>query len=416
MPGVLYPAYQKFYSAISCLERFDKENNFFDNISSLDNFFAEYRNITFAIQAALKHTEYFSIYESKRDKYLTDHWFVDKRNETTKEQPFQLVKRIDITIYLPGNSISLCQQSFTVEDDIPLKWVNDNLKKLFAKVSNNEVFFSAAFSFFEKGTTLDLWDKLMSGIASMKEFMEAIYKEIGEECPLCNQLRDRILMSRFAAVPKDFWLVDDYVYYPQQEEFERASRLAMVFSHNGNKSVTRMPLKMLTEAKHFNYDGTPFGTFVLMHALIRTIGPGADIMPGILIIYGDDTWSLDVFHADIKTTVYRKITEVAQRISKEDIRQIGFMSLYSFMPDTKGDLQTSKERLAISSKDLLAFMSVDNELNEMEYVFDGDALSNIEYVVNEMQRGRKNKLEIGKLNMSPIVQAFKEKIHKIDGK
>lgn len=42
MPGILFPAYQKFYSAVSCLERFDKEQNFFDNISSLDNFFAEY--------------------------------------------------------------------------------------------------------------------------------------------------------------------------------------------------------------------------------------------------------------------------------------------------------------------------------------------------------------------------------------
>ena len=41
MAGLLYPAYQKFYSALSCLERFEKEQNFFDNISSLDNFFAE---------------------------------------------------------------------------------------------------------------------------------------------------------------------------------------------------------------------------------------------------------------------------------------------------------------------------------------------------------------------------------------
>lgn len=28
MPGLLYPAYQKFYSAISCLERFRKEQDF----------------------------------------------------------------------------------------------------------------------------------------------------------------------------------------------------------------------------------------------------------------------------------------------------------------------------------------------------------------------------------------------------
>lgn len=69
MPALLFPAYQKFYSAISSLERFEKEQNFFDNISCLDNFFAEYRNITFTVQAALKHTEYFSSYEENRNKY-----------------------------------------------------------------------------------------------------------------------------------------------------------------------------------------------------------------------------------------------------------------------------------------------------------------------------------------------------------
>ena len=41
MPGLLYPAYQKFYSAISCLERFRKEQDFFENISCLDTFFSD---------------------------------------------------------------------------------------------------------------------------------------------------------------------------------------------------------------------------------------------------------------------------------------------------------------------------------------------------------------------------------------
>ena len=61
MSELLYPAYQKLYSALCHLERFDKEANFFDNISSLDAFFSEYRNITFVIQAQLKHTEHFAV-------------------------------------------------------------------------------------------------------------------------------------------------------------------------------------------------------------------------------------------------------------------------------------------------------------------------------------------------------------------
>lgn len=409
MAGLLYPAYQKFYSALSCLERFEKEQNFFDNISSLDNFFAEYRNITFAIQAALKHTEYFSSYEKYRNQYLTDHWFVEKRNETTKQKPFQLVKKIDVTIYFPNESVPLFTKSFTVEDDMPMDSLNASLKDFFVNVSPSEVFFLAAFSFFEKDTTVDLWEKLVVGISSMQTFMDALYNEVGEECLLCNQLREKIKKAKFSAFPRDFLLVNDYVYYPGQDSFERGSRLAMILFQDGNKVASKCPLQTLTEAQHFNYDGTPFGTFVLMHAFIRTMSPEADIMPAILIIYGDDTYDLDVFHADIKTTVYRKISEVSQRIETEDICQICFMSLYSYIDDIKNFPETSKERSAIAVKDVLAFMSVDQELNEIEYVFVGELLSEIEYIACVMQHGRKDKLEIGRLNMHPIIKAFEIK-------
>lgn len=45
--NLLVPAAQKLYSALSSLERFSKHNDFFDNISSLDSFLSEYRNVTF---------------------------------------------------------------------------------------------------------------------------------------------------------------------------------------------------------------------------------------------------------------------------------------------------------------------------------------------------------------------------------
>ncbi len=408
MPGLLFPAYQKFYSALTCLERFDKEKNFFDNISSLDNFFAEYRNITFAIQSAIRHTVHFAVYEANREKYL-DHWFVDKRNETTKQQPFQLVKQIDISIYLPDDSLSVCSRSFTVEDDVPMESLNDELKGLLAEVSPYEVCFSAKFSFYEKGTSLDLWDKLVAGIASMVDFMDFMYKEVDEDCRLCNELREKIHKSKFAAVPKDFWLVNDYTYYPQKDEFERAGRLALVLSADGQKVASRSPIQNLTKAEHLNYDGTPFGTFVLMHALIRAIRPGVDIMPVLLVVYNDDTYDMDAFHADMKTTVYRKINEVAERVSSDDIRQVCFMTLYACIPNTGDIPKTSRERLAISTTDVLVFASVDRDLEEMEYAFDGAAMVDMEYVARVMKYGRKNQLDTSRLNMTPIIEAFKAK-------
>src|SRR5579862_1975826 len=100
--GLLYPALHKFYSALSSLEKFEKGTNFFDNIGYLDNFFSEYRNITFVLQHSLAHTDFLVTYETLRNKYLVNSvgkWFVEKRNEVLKQQPFDLEKRIVITVY-----------------------------------------------------------------------------------------------------------------------------------------------------------------------------------------------------------------------------------------------------------------------------------------------------------------------------
>ena len=89
--NLLVPAAQKLYSALSSLERFSKHNDFFDNISSLDSFLSEYRNVTFVIQKSLAHTNFFCIYEETRDEFLSGDlgkWFVEKRNEVLKEHPF----------------------------------------------------------------------------------------------------------------------------------------------------------------------------------------------------------------------------------------------------------------------------------------------------------------------------------------
>ena len=55
MTSLLYPAMQKFYSALSSLDRFCKEKNFFENISSLDTYIAfspDLLNITSAERLA----------------------------------------------------------------------------------------------------------------------------------------------------------------------------------------------------------------------------------------------------------------------------------------------------------------------------------------------------------------------------
>lgn len=410
MAGLLYPAYQKFYSALCSLERFKKESNFFDNISCLDTFFSEYRNVTFVVQSQLKHTEYFAEYEKNRDIYLTDHWFVEKRNETTKQNPFRFQKRITISIYTPSEEIMIAEKTFTVENDIPLGSLHTEIKQFFNVFLDEEIFFSIVYYFLEDGNETDLFGRIIPGISAMKSFLDALNHEIGDECVLCEQLRQKIDRMAFTNVPRDFLLTDDYVYYKDNDEFERSERLAMMFSLDGKKMISRRPIVEMTNAEFLNYDGTAFGRFSLMHAIIRSMQPEADIMPAIMIIYGDDTYDMDVFHADLKTTVYRKLNEVAKIIECEDVKEVCFMSLYAVVCLGEDTPIHSKERQQSATNDILVVSSLDYKLNEKEYVFDGDLMANPQYVAYIMKNELKNRLDASKLNMFPIWQAFRKKM------
>lgn len=408
MPGLLFPAYQKLYSAFSHLERFDKEANFFDNISAIDGFFAEYRNVTFVMQESLKHTDYWAAYEKNRDRYLKDHWFVEKRNETIKQNPFDLVKEVKVTLYLPFGGFTVSEKKFVVGDDASLDTVFTEIKDVLCKADQHEVCFSVSFSFHEAGSDVDLLKRVLQGILAMMDFMQVMEQEIGERCPLCDELKERIKKIHAAIVPLDFLLVNDYTYYPDKDYFDKAERVCTMLAFDG-KAASHRPLAGLTQAEHFNFDGTAFGNFTLMHALLRAMKPGVDIMPAIMVVYDDETYDLDAFDASMKTTMYRKLSETAKLVEEGNVREVCLVSLYSVLR-VKGEIpRTSSERIQQATSDILVCASIDSELNEKEYVFDGKQMECIQYVSYVMKKGLKSKLGVSVVNLSPIKRAFEKR-------
>ena len=406
MPSLLYPAMQKYYSALNSLDKFGKEKNFFENISSLDTFFSEFRNITFVLQKSLAHTEYISIYEKLRSKYLSDcKWFVEKRNETIKQQPFRLVKEIELTIYLPEQSFKVSTMQFTVENDVDLSTLIEQFEQLFAKLSPIEVFFSAAFSFYESGSNLDIYNEISTGISNMKCFLKDLKLELKENCKLCVKIEQEIHKFHFSIIPRDMFLITDYVYYPHKSEFERASRLAMM-TGDRRTTIPRMPLGGFSNGLLKDIGDTDFEKFVMLHVVIGS----TDLMPTIMIIYQDDTYELDSFHSDIKTTVYRKINETANKITNEAVREVFWMQTYVAYPSFSDNLiATANERKKLTSKEFLVFMKVNNALEEDEVVFEGEYIKCEDYIVNQFNHAGRSKLNFGKNNMMPIIKAFKEK-------
>jgi hypothetical protein len=384
--GLLYPALHKFYSALSSLEKFKKGSNFFDNISHLDNFFSEYRNITFVLQKSLAKTEFRVVYEKLRDKYLINDvgkWFLGKRNSIVKEQPFDLEKRIVIRIYSGKDIYSLPEFIFTIENDVDYSTIIQSLRKTFLNSGHIEVFFSAEFIFYERGHTQDLYDNFILGITQMKLLLSNMQKELNEDCSLSKELERKIEGLNFYRIPKDFLFVDDYVFNCKYESFNKASRAAMGFD---NKNL-RSPIENLDK---FSPDGDILHKFELMHLVIFQMQK--KLMPTCMIVFSDNTFELNSFESSIKTTVYRKFNEIAKRIEKDNIINIFFVTeMYTYNINEIENLD-SRERIKYAKSELLTFFMIDNQLSIKSRSYDTDKIHDFKYIASIMARNSKEQV------------------------
>lgn len=396
--GLLYPALHKFYSALSSLEKFEKGKNFFDNISYLDNFFSEYRNITFVMQKSLANTSFMPTYERMRDQRLVNNvgkWFIEKRNEVLKQQPFNLEKRIIINIYSGQNPLSLPELIFTIDNDVEISTIVESLRTTFLGFDELEVMFSAEFLFFESGHVEDLYGNLIFGINQMKLFLADMKRAINEDCQLCDELEKRIGEMNFYQVPRDMLFVDDYIFYCKKEYFEKASRVALL----AGPEQIRVPVENL---KKTYPNGDLFSKFELMHLVIFQMQK--TLLPTCLILYSDDTFELNSFGFSIKTTAYRKFNEIAKRIEDDKIVSVLFVTeMYTYDINYINNLD-SRERVEHANSEILAFFMVDKHLEIKIHTYDVKQIDDFKYIASIMC-SKSNQQELPRF-MNPVLQEF----------
>lgn len=85
------------------------------------------------------------------------------------------------------------------------------------------------------------------------------------------------------------------------------------------------------------------------------------------------------------------------------------MSLYAITQITENTPRTSRERLQLSTSDVLVCASINKHLVEKEYVFDGKHMEDIKYVSCVLNNGLRNQLDQSAINLSPIKRAFQKK-------
>ena len=312
---LLLSAYQKLYAALQSLERFSKGQDLFENIACIDSFLSEFRNVTFVLQKSLAHTEYISEYTILRDKYLKKEdcsWLVEKRNQITKEKPFNLEKTFILTLYLPNGAGVFPTDPYTIEDEEDYSSIIEMVKRVIEGIPSIEVFFSVEFVYREIGSERNLFGTIDHGIDAIMALLEELNRTIGGKVSKTRELVvEKINDLHFHRTPKDFWFIDDYVFYRKDHVFEKGTRCEMIMPYNPESSY-KVLCNMVGIKNEGNYVEETFRAFELMH--MASFSMQKNLMTTIMTLKEDGAVALVSYDASIKTTTYRKINEIAREI------------------------------------------------------------------------------------------------------
>lgn len=389
---ILSAARQKFYSALKSLVEFGNSGSFFDDVSNLDCFFSEMRNITFVIQKSLETKDNKEKYVAVRDKYLvgdTMAWFVDMRNATTKEKPFPLKKELVIEIYSPQGTFTLKNKELIVDVNQSFEHALGIIKEVFIKeFKQPELFFSAKIRFWDSDTDVDLYPKIKTGIIQMFRFMESIQDLFPCDCSECSSLQKLISEAYQLVQCKEISFVKDYSF---EQELIEGDPVGLFFSIDNSEMIQFSDLRS-------PMDGPIFGTakgcilnsfisFVSIHIFVYRMQH--EIMPVFMIVYSDNTQKTIPFVATVKTTYYRMVQELCANTDFNEVNAIFYCGEFYEYDKESQDLRDFdkpySERIKIPHKDMLGFTMLVKGGEELTIYFDENKIENDEYVRKEIK-------------------------------
>ena len=416
-----YGLLQKFYSALKNIEEFSISKDIFDNISLLDNFFSEFRNITFVAQKSFSDIGLRDEYEGIRNKYLISEdmrWFVDKRNNTTKQKPFDLKKDIAFDFYLQSRKLTVIDDRLSLDYDEKFNTARQFIEKiLIEKVGLIEVFFSSRIIFKENGTEIDIYPLIVNGIEKMTMFINEICFIAPCTCSKCSNLLLKIQEKKVLILAKEMSFSRDYSFEkghikPVDDDLD-----FLAVDEQGN--VTKISEIRCSFSNDFWGEDTClfslFQKFIIMHVVMYQKSEHS-IMPVFMVIYNDNTYQLKPFYAPSKSAFYRNVFHLIDSLNFEEVFTIFYCGEYYIYNISKLEYlnQTPySDRVKNSDKSLLAFVCITEDGKCFENHFDEDKIDDMEYIINEIENitCMEDNIQLNWLN--PIIEKFKKNTHNI---
>ena len=201
---------------------------------------------------------------------------------------------------------------YTIEDEKDYSSIIEMVKRVIEGIPSIEVFFSVEFVYREIGSERNLFGTIDHGIDAIMAMLEELNQTIdGEVSKTRETVLEKINNLHFHRAPKDFWFIDDYVFYRKDHVFEKGARCEMIMPYNAGSSYKNI-CDIVGVKNEGNYVEETFRAFELMH--IATFTMQKKLMPTIMTLKNDGTVAIVSYDASIKTTTYRKINEIAREI------------------------------------------------------------------------------------------------------
>lgn len=394
---ILLPTLQKYYSALKSIDEFGRYGDFFDDVSNLDKFFSEFRNITFVIQKNLKTEENNKIYSELRDAFLlgdTLKWFINTRNKTTKERPFELKKELFIDVYLHHGIYRLQNSLLVVEVDASFNDALDYIRStFFEELGLIEVFFTSRIMFREADDIYDLYPKIIDGIVQMNQFLNELGKRFPCDCQMCSALKEKIEKLFCNIQFKELSFICDYALERNKEVVE-GERTAMYIPMGDGRVIQSSELRNTLDNPIFgNLKGGVselFLQFASMHTVIFQM-QGHNIMPVFMLVYDDQTYRMIPFTASIKTTFYRTVQEI---INMKDFKEVtavfwcGEYYIYDVERFSKFNEKSYSDRTHNAQKEALSFIMIAKDGGEMSITLDKSRIDDKEYISKQFKQAK----------------------------
>lgn len=394
---ILSPALQKYYSALKSLDEFGRHGDFFDDVSNLDKFFSEFRNVTFVIQKNVKTEENNKIYSELRDVFLSGDsmkWFINTRNRTTKERPFELKKELFINVYLPHGIYTLQDPHLVVDVDASFNDALDYIRSTFFEdLGLVEVFFTSRIMFREEDDIHDLYPQIKDGIAQMNQFLEELGKRFPCDCRMCSALKEKIKTLLYSIQFKELNFTCDYTLERNKEVVE-GEQAEMYFPAGDGRVIQLSELRTALDNPIFGSVKGCLWELFLQFANIHTVifqKQGHNIMPVFMLVYSDQSYRMMPFVATTKATFYRKVQEIISLKDFEEISAVfycGEYYMYGIEQFSEINEKPYSDRIHTAQKEILSFIMMAKGSGEINVALDESRVDDIEYILKQFRQSK----------------------------